>query len=148
MRRTLAVLIAVLFAFAGSAPASAYENRYSPRQKEECRFQRNGSWSRSEVRDSVRCIVRRIGGDVSKHLRVSYCESRHYARAGEGQPDSFRGVYQQHRRYWPKRVRDARRKLRRELGGRVGKSIYNARSNVGVSVVMVKRGGWSPWECA
>lgn len=139
-------LVAAVLIF--SVPALAFENTYRPRQRRECRMSRNGSWSRSEARDVERCIARRFRRvRVAKMLRVAYCESRHLATA-RSSSGRYRGLYQHDKDRWLARYRWARRALRRTLGGHVSRGIYNARTNAGVTAVMVKRSGWAAWSCA
>lgn len=108
----------------------------------------DGHWSVSEARDTERCVARRFAAvSVRKMLRVGACESGHYARAVSN-GGRYRGLYQHDRTRWAARVRWTVAAIRRELGRPVARGIFNARTNAGVTAVMVHRLGWGAWSCA
>ncbi|MEX0989210.1 MAG: hypothetical protein WD206_02800 [Actinomycetota bacterium] len=115
-----------------TAPSASAARRV-PRQL--CKF----DWKKSDrqVKRTIRCAVRRwhVRGGVRKAMKVARRESgfepRAYNSAGP-----YLGVYQHVRSYWPSRARQM---------GLPGKSAFNGRANVIVSIRMVNKHGWGPW---
>jgi hypothetical protein len=126
-----------------ATPAAAYENHYTHHQIDTCHMRRNDRFNDAEVRDTIRCAARAFGVSVTKSLNVAWCESKYKTDAYNS--GGYAGVYQQSIRYWPPRQNayDPGR-------GRwdIRESVRNGRSNVLVSIRMVRRGGWGPWSCA
>lgn len=74
---------------------------------------------------------------VRRFIRTGRCESglRRMARSGP-----YRGIFQQHYRYWAARARHA---------GWPGASIWDVHAQAWVSAWMVRHGGWRSWPvCA
>jgi soluble lytic murein transglycosylase-like protein len=90
---------------------------------------------RAYVKDLIRCAARHYGINVDKALYVADRESNFH-------PDAYnswscaKGLYQHLCRYWPERA---------ETYGYEGRSAFNGRANIMVTMRMVKRNGWSPW---
>ncbi|MEX2275822.1 MAG: hypothetical protein WEA10_09725 [Actinomycetota bacterium] len=126
--------IMTLFSFSplSSAP-SADAARRVPRDL--CKYE----WKRSDrqVKRTIRCAVQRwrVRGGVRKAMSIARRESgfepRAYNSAGP-----YLGVYQHVRRYWSSRARQY---------GMAGKSAFNGRANVLVSIRMAHKHGWGPW---
>lgn len=131
---TLAVLLLIL-----AAPMTASANEWRDRQ---CRYNKGAeTWTTFEVRRTIRCAAAKWDppGGVPKAMSVAECESHYYAYAVNG---SYRGVYQHSIQYWPDRVRNAPDWLD------LATSVFNARSNVIVSI-LAAQGGWGAWAgCA
>jgi hypothetical protein len=73
---------------------------------------------------------------------VARCESGFNPRATNGSHD---GVFQQARVYWDARARV----YDPHHGWRIGRSVWNARNNIVISIVMVHRKqSWRDWSCA
>lgn len=141
--------VVLVVAMLAAGPASTYENRYSDWARAECRMSRgDGDWSASEARDTERCVARRFAGvSPLKMLRVGGCESGHHARAvSDG--GRYRGLYQHDRTRWAARIHWTVAALRREFSRPIARGIFNARTNAGVTAVMVHRSGWGAWSCA
>ncbi len=142
MKRFLTVAVIFAASFSLTASATAYEKRYTNHHKESCRFRGpNEKWSGAEVRDTIRCAARQWNVDGHTALRVADCESGFspYAYNSGG----YAGVFQHSTRYWPSRQNTFDRHNR----WNINESVFNARSNIIVSIRMVHRGGWSPWAC-
>jgi Transglycosylase-like domain len=94
---------------------------------------------RHQVKRLIRCAARRwhVPGGPHKALSVARCESGYNPSAYN--PAGYLGVFQQARAYWPGRAD------RYDFDGR---SAFNGRANVIVSVRMAHAGGWGPWGCA
>jgi hypothetical protein len=91
-----------------------------------------------QVKKTIRCAARRwdVPGGPRKALSVARCESGFDPHAyGSGNA----GVFQQALPYWPGRATQY---------GLPGRSAYNGRANVIVSIRMAHAGGWGPWSCA
>ena len=76
-------------------------------------------------------------GGPDKAIRVARCES-HFDPSAYN-PAGYLGVFQQARMYWPDRA---------DHYGFDGRSAYNGRANVIVSIRMAHSSGWSAWGCA
>jgi hypothetical protein len=134
MRRTVgATLIltaALTFLPAFTAPpAEAYT--YTPKRICDIDW-REGRW---HVKKLIRCAANRWDVGVRKALYVADRESDFRPRA-YNRSSCAKGVYQHLCRYWPDRA---------YAFGFKGKSAYNARANIIVTMKMVRRHGWSPW---
>lgn len=92
-----------------------------------------------QVRQLIRCAARHwhVTGGPDKAIRVARCESRLDPSAYN--PAGYLGVFQQARTYWPDRA---------DRYGFDGRSAYNGRANVIVSIRMAHATGWSAWSCA
>jgi hypothetical protein len=91
-----------------------------------------------DVQGMIRGLARRYGVDVNMALRVARCESgfnpRAYSSAGP-----YGGIYQHDVDLWPRRAAHF---------GHRGASVFDAFSNIDVSLRMVRAGGWGHWGCA
>jgi hypothetical protein len=101
------------------------------------RWYNNGSYDTWAIKRIIRCAVHHfpVPGGASRALYVAHRESRFdpYARNGTN-----KGIYQQGKKFWPDRYR--------KFGFDYLKyNIYNARTNVIVSIRMVHRHGWGAW---
>lgn len=115
-------------------PLPATAGRRVPRSV--CRI----DWRKNkrEVKKLIRCATERwhVRGGARKAIRVAICESGLNPRAyGNGNG----GVFQQRIVYWKARARQY---------GMRGKSVYNGRANIIVSIRMAHNVGWGPWSCA
>ncbi|MGH2739714.1 MAG: transglycosylase SLT domain-containing protein [Actinomycetota bacterium] len=88
------------------------------------------------VPDMIEALSHRYGVDTSTALRVAWCESHYDPEAYN--PAGYGGVYQQSIRYW---------KHRAEHFGHPGADIFDAYSNIDVSLQMARDYGWSHWGC-
>jgi hypothetical protein len=91
-----------------------------------------------ELKQLITCAARRWGvpGGARKALAVARCESGLRPRAYN--PAGYAGVYQQALVYWDERARHF---------GFAGRSPFNGRANVIVSLRMASAVGWGPWGC-
>lgn len=83
----------------------------------------------------LRQVALRFGIDPEKFIRVAQCESGLRPRA-QSPRGTFRGLFQQHYRYWPARARRA---------GLAGASVFDAQANAVVSAWMIRESGWGAW---
>jgi len=91
------------------------------------------------VKQLIKCAAHRwdVPGGTRKALAVAACESGF--RPDAYNPAGYAGVFQQAVRYWP---------MRAAHYGLPGRSPFNARANVIVSIRMAAAVGWGPWGCA
>jgi hypothetical protein len=103
-----------------------------------CRFS-------GDVKRTIYCGVNHwaVPGGVSKALDVARCESGLDPLAYY---NGNAGVFQQNLRYWPARHAAYNSAVGPLLD--TGASVYNARSNVLVSIRMAHLWGWGAWSCA
>ena len=93
-----------------------------------------GTW---HIRKLIRCAAARWDspGTPRQAVAVAHCESRLRPRAFN--PNGYAGLFQQATTYWPERA------TRWGVGGR---SVFNGRANVIVSVRMAAAAGsWGAW---
>lgn len=132
-----AIVVAVLLVVPGS-PVQAH-HRPGP-----CSIHWLREWREHRnvepIRSLVKCAARRwpVPGGVRKALAVASCES-HFEPDAYGNGNA--GVYQHRLRYWPGRYDDFT-----YPSWRLFESAYNGRTNVIVTMRMVHRYGWGPWE--
>jgi soluble lytic murein transglycosylase-like protein len=134
-RATVATLIltALIVAFSVHASAATGEATYSFTPKRICAI----DWraGRREVKHLIRCAANHWGVNPDKALTIAHRESLF-------DPDAYnswscaKGIYQHLCRYWPDRAYDY---------GFKGRSAYNARANIIVTMKMVRHHGWAPW---
>jgi soluble lytic murein transglycosylase-like protein len=134
-RATVATLIltALIVAFPVHASAATGEATYSFTPKKICAI----DWraGRREVKHLIRCAANHWGVNPDKALTIAHRESSF-------DPDAYnswscaKGIYQHLCRYWPDRAYDY---------GFKGRSAYNARANIIVTMKMVRHYGWAPW---
>jgi hypothetical protein len=101
-------------------------------------------WSPTDVKQAIRFSVHRwhVPGGPRKAIAVARCESGFRPHAHD--TPTVGGVYQHKYRYWRGRFR----KYNPHHGWRLPPSIFNARTNVVISIRMASRHGWGPWSCA
>lgn len=109
------------------------------------RFSHGDGYSDTEVIQTIRSAVAiwPVYGGFAKARAVAACESGFDEFAYS---NGNAGVFQQRLAYWAGR-RDA---YNRAVGERldVAESVYNARSNVAVSIRSAHLYGWGAWSCA
>lgn len=140
MKRTLVAVLVVVGSLATTQAADAHHKVRDPQKQ--CRTSEGNGWSTKDVKQAIRCAAARwhVPGGYRKLFSVARCESGFNPRA---RYTDHGGVFQHVFRYWPARFRHWRVR-----GWRMHSSIWNARSNVIVSVRMIHVGGYSPWACA
>lgn len=125
----LTATLSILPAFAAPHPAQAYT--YTP--KRICNIDwREGRW---HVKKLIRCAANHWDVGVRTALYVADRESDFRPKAFN-RSSCAKGVYQHLCRYWDGRA---------YAYGFKGKSAFNARANIIVTMKMVRRYGWSPW---
>jgi hypothetical protein len=95
---------------------------------------RRGTW---HVKQLIRCAAARWDspGSPAVAVEVARCESELRPRAYN--PNGYAGLYQQATSHWPGRA---------EQWGQEGRSVFNGRANIIVSVRMAAAAGsWSAW---
>jgi hypothetical protein len=102
-------------------------------------------YSARDVVQTIWCATNQwpVAGGVQKAIAVARCES---GLNPEQYYSGNAGVFQQRIAYWPGRRAGYNLAVADRL--EVAPSVYNARSNVLVSIRMVHVGGWGPWSCA
>ncbi|HWO70052.1 MAG TPA: hypothetical protein VNP94_04780 [Actinomycetota bacterium] len=130
------IVAAALALWAAAAPARAHHR--APRLPlRVCDHEWwEGTW---HVKQLIKCAAHRwdVPGGARKALAVAACESGF--RPDAYNPAGYAGVFQQAVRYWPTRATHY---------GFPGRSPFNARANVIVSIRMAAAVGWGPWGCA
>ena len=125
----LTATLSILPAFAAPHQAEAYTS--TPRRICDVDW-REGRW---HVKKLIRCAANRWGVGVSTALYVADRESDFRPKAFN-RSSCAKGVFQHLCRYWDGRA---------YAYGFKGRSPFNARANIIVTMKMVKRHGWSPW---
>ena len=122
----------------------AFPNTVNTWRHDQCRYEtlQNATWTDYEVTRTIRCAVDHwpVLGGVDKAISVAQCESGLEANSENG---IYKGVYQQAIIYW-----DERFTIYSPVWWELEPSIWNARSNVIVSIRMVHDNGWNGWSCA
>jgi len=141
MRRAV-VFVAAMSILVSAGQALNAEAAKVRHPQAQCRTSEGNGWSDRDVKQAIRCATSRwhVSGGARKAISVARCESgfdEHNYYAGHG------GVFQHVIRYWSARFR--RWRVR---GWHMRSRIYNARSNVVISIRMAHSGGWGPWSCA
>jgi hypothetical protein len=93
-----------------------------------------GPW---HIKQLIRCAALRWDspGSPGRAVEVARCESGLRPRAYN--PNGYAGLYQQATRHWPDRA---------EQWGQQGRSVFNGRANIIVSVRMAAAAGsWNDW---
>ena len=131
-RATVATLILTTLIIASPvAPKTGEAYSYTPRKI--CAIDwRAGP---TEVKHLIRCAAHHWDVNAQKALSIAHRESLFH-------PDAYnsgscaKGIYQHLCRYWAERALDY---------GFKGRSAFNARANIIVTMKMVRRHGWGPW---
>jgi hypothetical protein len=95
---------------------------------------KKGTW---HIRQLIRCAAIRWDspGTPKDAIEVARCESD--LRPGAYNPNGYAGLFQQATRYWRDRA---------EHWGQAGRSVFNGRANIIVSIRMAAaHGSWSAW---
>ncbi|MGH2635961.1 MAG: hypothetical protein ACRDHU_07450 [Actinomycetota bacterium] len=93
-----------------------------------------GTW---HIKQLIRCAARfwNSPGTPEQAVAVAHCESQLEPEAYNA--NGYAGLYQQATRYWPGRA---------DRWGQPGRSVFNGRANIIVSVRMAAAAGsWSAW---
>ena len=90
---------------------------------------------RTEMKHLIRCAARHWDVNADKALSIAHRESL-YDPDAHNSWSCAKGIYQHLCRYWPDRAYDY---------GFKGRSAFNARANIIVTMKMVRRHGWGPW---
>lgn len=133
------VLLAFLF-----NPPTAYAD-VAPREAKVCMFQgmQRGKWTNDENVRTIKCFARKFGVSVDQALYVAYRESR-YNEWAFNDSSNAAGLYQHLLRYWAARA-DSYPNWQRWM--RIRSDCWcNPRINAFVTVMMVREGGWGPWQ--
>jgi hypothetical protein len=140
MRRLFVAVLAGMTLFVSPHTPNAYAKVRDPQAQ--CRTSDGNGWSPTDVKQAIDCAVNHwsVPGGRRKAKSVARCESGFNPRA---RYTDHLGVYQHVSRYWPARFR-----AHRVHGWHMHSSVFNARSNVVVSIRMAHAGGWGPWACA
>jgi hypothetical protein len=124
-----------------TAPAHAYEGKYSKWAKQECRFARNGVWNNSEVRDLIRCAAIRVDNskDIDAALAIADRESGFNEHA-ENSSSSAGGLFQWLDSSWP-----GDRFPALSNNYKLPNSRFHPRAAAFVSLMVMKRYGCGAW---
>jgi hypothetical protein len=139
MSKLMTIALGATLAVSLATPASA-----QPWRNDECRYQfvdHHRNWSKEEVKLTIRCAAHKFGVSVGKALHIADRESSFYQFA-KNPYSSAAGIYQHIQSYWYGRVRSFIQAVPKYRP--IGTSVFNARSNVMVSLHMA-RSSWSPW---
>jgi soluble lytic murein transglycosylase-like protein len=137
-RRALVVPALILSAILTLTPvaganAATRAEFYSPTPERICDIPwRDGV---KQVKRLIRCAANRWGVSVTRALYVADRES-HFRPQAYNEWSCAKGIYQHICQYWPDRAYKF---------GFKGKSAFNGRANIIVSMKMVARVGWGPW---
>jgi soluble lytic murein transglycosylase-like protein len=131
-RATVATLILTALIIAPVAPATGEAYSYTPRRICDIDWRAG----KHEVKHLIRCAARHWGVNPDKAIAIAHRESLFHPHAYNSS-SCAKGIYQHLCRYWPDRAYSY---------GFKGRSAFNARANVIVTMRMVKRYGWVPWR--
>lgn len=136
------IVLALVAAVSLNALSAAAGGRVKD-SNEFCRTSDGNGWSHKDVRQSIRCAAGKwhVPGGPSKAVSIARCESGFNPHARLGQ---FSGVFQQGSSWWRGRFRQ----YNPNHGYKLSRSIWNARSNIVVSIRMMHNVGLAPWSCA
>jgi hypothetical protein len=95
-------------------------------------------WRQSQwhVKKLIRCAAEHHGVSTERALYIAWRESR-YQPSAYNEDGPAAGIYQHLTKYWPERA---------ERYGFPGWSAFDGRANIIVTMRMVSRIGWGPWE--
>jgi hypothetical protein len=133
-RRALAATLVLTAALtAPPAPIAPTADAYTHTPRRICPIEwERGRW---HVKRLIRCAARYWGVSPPRALAVANRESNFRPRAFNAW-SCAKGIYQHLCRYWSGRA---------YAYGFKGKSAFNARANIIVTMKMVQRYGWDPW---
>jgi soluble lytic murein transglycosylase-like protein len=126
-----ALILTALILASPVAPSPAEAYNYTPRKICPIHWHEG----KRQVKHLIKCAANHWGVSPDHALKVAHRESLfdpHAYNSGS----CAKGVYQHLCRYWPGRAFDY---------GFKGKSAFNARANIIVTMKMVRRYGWAPW---
>jgi len=131
-RATVATLILTALVIASPiAPTMGEAYSYTPRKI--CAIDwREG---KRQVKHLIRCAANHWGVNPDTALTIAHRESL-FDPTAYNSWSCAKGIYQHLCRYWPDRAFDY---------GFKGRSAFNARANIIVTMKMVRRYGWAPW---
>jgi hypothetical protein len=147
-RVVVAALTTGLLAGVVGGPLSPVEatQQGESRRESQCRFQHldRATWTPREEWRTAKCVVERwpIYGGLTKLLAVADCESS-MNRLAVSASGSYVGWMQHDRSSWPYRVSTYEPEW-----WELKPKWSNTRSQIVVSVLMVRREGWFHWTCA
>lgn len=112
--------------------------------RQQCKFQglQGGKWTQTEENDTARCVTRRwsVPGGLAKLRAVGSCESGWNRFATNGR---YVGLFQHDKDAWPARVRSYT-----PPHWELQPGWQNSRTQIVVTVRMVRAQGWGAWTCA
>jgi soluble lytic murein transglycosylase-like protein len=131
-RATVATLtLTALIIASPVAPATGEAYSYTPRKICDIDWRAG----KHEVKHLIRCAARHWGVNPDKAISIAHRESQFHPHAYNSW-SCAKGIYQHLCRYWPDRAYSY---------GFKGRSAFNARANIIVTMKMVRRYGWVPW---
>jgi hypothetical protein len=146
LRKFMGALVMCAVVASGTAQAQMMERTASMREpgwrQQECRFRTfdgKNTWSNEEVTKTIRCGTRRWDLDFAQAMEIAQNESGLNEFATNSSSGAC-GIFQHLPSYYPDRVRAIPDRFER-----LGRSCYNARSNILAALNMANRGGWYPW---
>lgn len=143
------LILLCLGGLAGQARQEAAATQHGESKRErQCRFQwmEEGTWTPREEARTVACVLARwpVSGGIQFFRTVIQCESG-WNRLAYNPSGPYVGLAQHHLGSWPGRV--AYYLPDWWHVGHFG-SWRNSRSQITVTVLMVRAQGWTPWTCA
>lgn len=143
----LAIVEAVVPVKQAKAVEQESKLKWDTRFWKRCRVNKGGpAYSNTDVKRTIVCAVDHwpVPGGVRMAFAIASRESG-FQEGVTSWTGCCHGVYQQHERYWGGRVAFYRQKTPSWLD--VSGNIFDARSNVLVSIHMVSKLGWCPHWC-
>lgn len=142
MRVTLAGLVVATVLLAPGGLATAVTEQH----QQECMFNGMdaGDWTQREEYRTARCVTTKwhVPGGLRELIRVGNCESSFY-RFAYNSAGPYVGIFQHHLGSWPRRVEKYE-----PAWWELKPGWTNSRTQIVVTVRMVRAEGWGPWECA
>ena len=132
-RRAIAatLILTALIIASPASPMTGEAYSYTPRKI--CAI----DWrvNKRHVKHLIRCAAHQYGVNADKAISIAHRES-HFDPDAYNAWSCAKGIYQHLCRYWPGRAYDY---------GFKGRSAFNARANIIVTMKMVRHYGWGPW---
>ena len=95
---------------------------------------RQGTW---HIKQLIRCAAARWDSPGTPRLAIEVARCESNLRPSAYNPNGYAGLFQQATNHWPERA---------ERWGQHGRSVFNGRANIIVSVRMAAAAGsWSAW---